>query len=195
MRDCSNAEMRDALPDLMHGRLSAAEQIEVASHVSSCEDCAAELALLKQVRAAHDARHVVNVDRIVAALPGQRRTASWSSRPMLRIAAAIALLIGGTTLYRSFDRPDVVTVETQPQVAQVSPTPSDSIARAVQGTPAVTKTPARVAVVSGPSLDGGLDDLTDAELQSLLAALDSFEAEVDPEPETIVPVPESEDSR
>src|SRR5688572_13973165 len=109
MNDCLSAEMRDALPDVVHGRLEAAKLAEVEAHVASCDACAAELELLRAVVASMPVAPAIDVQRIVAALPvaakqglllhrGNREPASesrppvgrsqsvWSS-PVLRVAA------------------------------------------------------------------------------------------------------------
>ena len=78
MTDCSNGLMRDLLPDLVHGTLSAGEHERVAAHVASCPDCAAEVEL---IRAAHRAfpAPAVDVSRVVAALPGSPGSLGSSS--------------------------------------------------------------------------------------------------------------------
>jgi negative regulator of sigma E activity len=50
MRDCANVEVRDALPELVHERLAAAERERVLAHVRACADCTAELTLLRDAR-------------------------------------------------------------------------------------------------------------------------------------------------
>ena len=50
MNDCVNAEARDALPDLLHGRLSELDTATMKAHVESCADCRAELELMRAVR-------------------------------------------------------------------------------------------------------------------------------------------------
>ena len=37
MRDCPNAEMRDALPDLMHGTLPPDKREVVRAHLDGCD--------------------------------------------------------------------------------------------------------------------------------------------------------------
>ncbi len=70
MSDCSNAEIRDLLPDLMHDRLDAHTRARVIAHVDGCADCRSELELLRSLRGSLDrATPRVDVDRIVAALP------------------------------------------------------------------------------------------------------------------------------
>ena len=97
MGDCPNAEMRDALPELMFDEMEASHRATVQAHVNECHDCAAELALLQRVRKGV-ASPAVDVQRIVQALPAHRRRTVWA-QPALRMAAALALLIGGATWY------------------------------------------------------------------------------------------------
>jgi anti-sigma factor RsiW len=92
--------MRDLLPDLLHGRLSAEQGTAVREHLDACDDCRAELALLRQVREAAVAPPV-DVARIVAALaphatPARSRR-TWGP-VALRAAAAVVLVAGAATL-------------------------------------------------------------------------------------------------
>ncbi|PYP60840.1 MAG: hypothetical protein DMD26_18920, partial [Gemmatimonadetes bacterium] len=50
MTDCPNAEMRDRLPDLLHERLDASARAVVMAHVADCDDCRAELVVLREAR-------------------------------------------------------------------------------------------------------------------------------------------------
>lgn len=49
---CADDGVRDALPALLHGRLAGAERARVEAHVAGCAACAAELAVLRDVRGA-----------------------------------------------------------------------------------------------------------------------------------------------
>src|SRR3954470_9738009 len=69
MNDCMNAEVRDALPDLMHGRLSDLDKVTMGAHVETCADCREELRLLQEIRASAPIAPRIDVTRIVAALP------------------------------------------------------------------------------------------------------------------------------
>ncbi|HEY0994865.1 MAG TPA: zf-HC2 domain-containing protein, partial [Gemmatimonadaceae bacterium] len=68
MRDCVNGEVRDRLPDLLHGQLPMADRAAVLAHVSACAECTAELALLRELRGAMAVAPAVDVSRIVAAV-------------------------------------------------------------------------------------------------------------------------------
>lgn len=115
MNECLNADMRDALPDLIHGRLDALQAAQVEQHVAACAECAAELELLRVVAASAPAAPTIDVGRIAAALPtptrhgfllhrgegqeaepssGSRPRRIWS-RPAVRIAATIAIVTAG----------------------------------------------------------------------------------------------------
>src|ERR1043165_8137988 len=95
MNDCSNAEIRDRLPDLLHDRLDARARAEVVAHVEACADCRAELELLRSARAMFAAQAPrVDVGRIVQALPtrAQTRRRSWVN---WRVAAVVTFLVVG----------------------------------------------------------------------------------------------------
>ncbi len=121
MGDCSNAVMRDQLPDLVHGRLSAVERQALEAHLATCAECRAELALVRQVAGAFTVPPV-DASRIVARLAPHRpsllarATRSWA----LRAAAAVVLVAGSATVLR--DRafgPDtlVATASVPPEVS------------------------------------------------------------------------------
>ena len=50
MTECINTEVREALPDLLNGRLSALDTATMNAHVESCAECRAELELLREIR-------------------------------------------------------------------------------------------------------------------------------------------------
>jgi hypothetical protein len=99
MNDCPRAEIRDLLPDLVHGHLDPELRADVERHVAGCADCAAEVALLRQMRAALD-REIPAIDtaRIAAAVNATRESAqrgtapSWALRRAALIAATILLV-------------------------------------------------------------------------------------------------------
>jgi len=48
---CQNEEIRTALPALLEGSLENGARVQAEKHVASCADCAAELALLRELAA------------------------------------------------------------------------------------------------------------------------------------------------
>jgi len=104
MSDCSNAEIRDLLPDLLHDRLDAPTRARVVAHLDDCADCRSELELLRSLRSSLErGTPRVDLDRIVAALPApatvqprQRRT-GWRVWSDWRVAAAVSFIVAGGT--------------------------------------------------------------------------------------------------
>lgn len=211
MIDCTNAEMRDALPDLIHGRLSELDRITMTAHVESCAGCRSELSLLEQVRASAPLAPRMDVAGIVRALPAALPSggdllaaATSSSRArgsmLWKLAAGAALLITGTLTFAN-GRHQTDPVNAAPvastsitggdQAPVVAPTvaPSASSAGVAMSDPAVSVTEPqpperRVATLS---LTGGVKDLSDAQIHALLKDLDNVKGmpAADPEQVTI----------
>ena len=185
MRDCQNAEMRDRLPDLLNDRLAAAERAEVHAHLNTCVDCREELGLLQQLRSATPS-HQVDVNRIVAALPAYKAAPAWRSvtSVVLQIAAAIVLLAGGT-LWLLDRRPVDVAGGNQP--VAVSPTSDTPAARETPRPMSRLRAPATEPPATELAVGAMFDDLTDAELETLLRSMGALETLTPVETEVVVP--------
>lgn len=158
MRDCPNAEMRDALPDLMHGTLSERRMAEVRAHVDACGACRAELAFLERIRRA-TVTPDIGAERIVSKLAPYQRRPGWrrvAARPALRVAAAVVLLAGGASLVLRNAPERTVVDSTPPRVA-----------------------PAELA------LGETFADVSDSALVALVDAMEDLEATLSDEPEAI----------
>jgi len=186
MTDCQNVTMREALPELLHGRLADGERRLVEAHLVDCVDCTDELAILEAVLASAPAP-AVDVTRIVMAIPSYRPVADaesrvdarsgvipmrpragwasgWSSRSArLQLAAALAIAAAGISTVAVVKHNGA---QQQASVAAVGAT----AARADQG----------VALVATA-------DLSDAELATLIKDMDSMQALPPAEPEPIAP--------
>src|SRR5688572_16602655 len=101
MTDCPNAEIRDLLPDLVHGTLAGAERQRVEQHIASCAECAAEAALIRLARTAlRPTGPSIDAGRIAARIP--RYAPSRSRVPLRtawRIAASILVLAVGAKTF------------------------------------------------------------------------------------------------
>jgi len=186
MTDCQNVTMREALPELLHGRLPDGERRLVEAHVIECVDCTDELAILEAVLASAPAP-TIDVTRIVAAIPAYRQvavadarsgviamrprgtwTGSWSSRAArLQLAAALAIAAVGisTVAVVKHDRQQAT-----PAAAVATSGAATGAARPDQG----------VALVATA-------DLSDAELATLIDDMNSMQALPPAEPEPIAP--------
>jgi anti-sigma factor RsiW len=123
MTEC-NSEIRDLLPEYLHEQLSLLDAQAAELHLTSCAECANELALLRRALAVRPHALSVNIASIVAQLPkpgmaGQaasitdpkvrplssapsavRRSRDWLGRHhRLRLAAAITVVaLGGMSV-------------------------------------------------------------------------------------------------
>ncbi|MEO7368434.1 MAG: zf-HC2 domain-containing protein [Gemmatimonadaceae bacterium] len=206
MTECMNVEVRDALPDLLHGQLGDLDRATMKAHVESCADCRAELALMEHLRANAPLAPSIDVSRIVVALPPPVKSAKQrlahiapprqpTRMSMLwKVAVASALIVGGMLTFSKTRAP----VSSGPAVATVAPSPStagDIAPPTLAPAPkqvASARPPASVAVkevvaisTTGLSLTGGLQDLTDAQLEALLKDVDKVEGLPNAEPEPI----------
>jgi hypothetical protein len=206
MNECVSAEMRDAFPDLIHGSLDAARAANVEAHAASCAECRAELDLLRVVVASATKAPAMDIGRIAAALPtptrqglllhqgggqpaaaGSRKPHSVWSRPLLRVAATVAIVTaGGLSLVVGRDvlNPERQASAAANQTAAAAPsvTPQQAVAR-------------HVASAAGLSLVGEVRDLSDEHLATLLSEMDRMDAMPGVEPEAIAPAIDVSDNR
>ncbi|CAN5125866.1 hypothetical protein BH23GEM2_BH23GEM2_04500 [soil metagenome] len=186
MRDCVNAEVRDRLPELVHGLLEAAERAGVESHVAGCPDCAAEAALIRRAAGVITlAAPRVDSSRIAAALPmagaiAPLRTArtSWP----LRIAAALLVGIVGVGTLQYVTRDD----GRDGFASLNAPLPESGGERAIARPVGGSGTSGAYATVQGTGLVlvGGIDALTLDQLEVLVSGVETLDAmlSTDPEP-------------
>jgi len=215
MTECVSAKMRDALPDLIHGTLDAGQVAVVEAHVASCTECAREIALLQAVIASAPRAPELDLNRIVTAFPtpsgrglllhkgggqpvGSRKPQTiWSRRPILRVAAAAAIVAaGGLSLVVGRDalnperqvRPPVSSAPASAPAASAAATPTQVAVSAPANV--AERVPATRAVAStGLSLVGGeVQDLSDEHLAALLKEMDHLDPIPAAEPEAITPV-------
>ncbi len=157
MNDCQNVEIREALPELVYGALPEIERTRVQEHLDECDDCSAELAI---IRAVHGSAAVTPVDitRIVASIPPYRQKASRIKRVYLELAAAC--LIGAIGI-------STVAVHNSSSLFRGSPS-------------------AAIAATPGLALVN-TSDLSDAGLSQLTQDLDKLQAMPTTDPESVTP--------
>lgn len=179
MRDCSQPEMKDRLPELLADQGGDAA---VRAHVESCASCAADLALLREARALA-VTPALDLSRIVAALPAYRPSA-WrrvTGSQGLRIAAAIVFVAGGAMLLRPRSAP--VAPDSVLVPVAIQETSRAEPAHATGATSAV-----RVTTTS-PELAVGdpMTDLSEGDLRALLREMPALNAVTPTEPDAVVP--------
>lgn len=188
MNDCSNAEIRDQLPDLLHDRLPVSARSEVLAHIDDCVDCRDELELLRcmqNVMATRAPR--VDVASVVGALPkppAHRATVVPIARPRRtwvdwRIAAAVTFLAVGGASVAIVNRDGAPDVETR--ISQVVTDSPSTLASREPATVATTDEPAS----GGLRMGGRLADLDDQQLQALIDEIEQMKAVPITEPEPV----------
>jgi Putative zinc-finger len=199
MRDCADGEMRDLLPEYVHGTLASAEHERVASHLESCEECAAEAELIRRATRAYPAP-AVDLRRIVKSLPvAPRRVHSgrWLVRREWKVAAGIGVVVIGGALASSLWLRPAAPASSEHVPARVATlaaaphsAPAPSAGRAAPPAPTAPRpaeaerTHATSPAGTSISFGGGLGDLTDEQLDTLLGEIDALDALPSAEPET-----------
>lgn len=199
MKDCSRVDIRDMLPSYEHGRLSAVDRDAVAAHLANCPDCVTELSLVRSAARALAGAPAVDLARIVAALPvpprrreegaipiDSRRARSrpprtaWASSRRLTAIAAVAVGAAGLSFAvgRSApDRPDsaLVAGSVTPVVGTVRAPASPAAASGLSS----AADPGGLIVASAAdaelSVAGGVSDLSDDALRSLLGDIERID--------------------
>lgn len=204
MNDCPRGEIRDLLPELLHGSLDLGLRAEVEAHVRGCAACAAELELLRASRSALSRAPVIDREKIAAAVIASRRSGAAASRSRERfwrvaaLAAAVVVMLVGAYWFASSPsaRPEVAV--TPPAVAPESAvvTPKGAVPAPDAPVAAATprQSPAPAPAVSAPAevavaLSLGDGELGDADLEALLADIRSLDAVPDEEPSALLELP------
>lgn len=202
MRDCEDGNMRDMLPDYVRGTLAAKARATVAAHLAACGDCAAEAALIEAAARAYPAPRV-DIARIVKSLPQAPRAAHrpFFSTRAGQLAAAVGIMaigafsvlairgwFGGSTYDvevggRALASND--TARSRRAVTVDSPAvAATTVAAAAATSSARSSAVPKASAAAGISFGGGLSDLTDDQLDTLLGELDGLDSLPSTEPET-----------
>ena len=165
MTECFDPEVRDYLPDLVHGRLGEVDTATMLAHVEACESCARELALLREVKAAAPVAPKIDVGAIVSALPVVSVPAPAApvrrNFTLLRLVVAAAVVISGALVLNT--QSDVM-----PRLAQ-APERAESASRVTASAPVASE-------AASLSLVSGVQELTDEQIETLLTQIDDIEA-------------------
>jgi anti-sigma factor RsiW len=205
MSECTKLEMKDLLPDLARGALAGPALAAVEAHLATCASCRAELELVRAAHTVLGATPSVDTARIAAAVGRSssirrdataavaqaRRRRAWSvaapSRRVWLAAASIVAAVGVSVIASNTTR-SPVEPGPAPTVAQVEQ-PSTPVSTTPEPTPpAAPRSTGRAELV----MAGGVSDLADADLESLLQVLDDVDTELDVEPAVLSPVLEGD---
>jgi hypothetical protein len=206
MGDCQNVEMRELLPERAAELLSPRDAARVDGHVAECEMCTFELEILRAARTTLRGRATVDVGRISGAVVLATRTPVRGVRRVptrqwlgWRAAASIALVaVGATSIAvwnggRDGARGSVATTPGTETAAVATSSGGGTLAQGTAtGSGSLSSSGSAQATVrpasfSGLTAAGGLSDLSDAELESLLSDIGSLDASSFDEPQEVMP--------
>ena len=199
MADCPNVEIRELLPERAGGALSAADMARVDAHLGSCELCTAELLLIQAARRALRISPTMNLARITAsvvsatAAPSRPQLVTSGNRPATagrrsrlswvgwKAAAAIAIAAAGagsfavwsTTSDRDVRPNGVVVAAALPAVPGATATVPEPAAPSPSQPVVVASARPVAAAPAELEPGGGLGDLSEADLQTLLGDIGS----------------------
>jgi anti-sigma factor RsiW len=186
MNECTDKETREMLPDLLHGALGADAMERAEAHLATCEECRAELQVLRAVKSAAVFAPTIDVDRVVRRIPpystivpaveapARTRLVSW----LVAAGIAIAAVGVGSMLVSRQDASTSATsvTATLPSANKIEPRPA----------PAASKTPdasasSGTAVASRPhthalALAADVEGLSDGNLVQLMNDMNRFDA-------------------
>jgi anti-sigma factor RsiW len=193
MNKCTEVDVQEMLPDLLHGKLDARARARVEAHVATCEDCAEDMEVLRTVKSAAVFIPAIDVDRVVrqippyrvirpaAQVPARSRVVSWL------VAASLAVVVlGGGSLLMIQQKPlaqrVVISDGPDQRGAATRPLPK-AVAGGGQKPPvSLELRPHALAMATG------VDGLSDNNLRQLMNDMDSFDALPTTEPEPVISV-------
>lgn len=192
MNDCPNVEMRELLPDRIAELLPSGEAARVDAHLASCEMCTYEVTVLRAARATMQRRGQLDVQRVSLAVASATRAGVPARRPSRastwggwRAAASIALVAVGATSVAVWNNAGSAPRDSVVAVSTPAATNAGATTNAGTGTGANA---GAASTTRGLSVAGGLSDLSDTELESLLGEIGTIETANVAEPEDVLPV-------
>jgi anti-sigma factor RsiW len=194
MNKCTDSDVQEMLPDLLHRALAEGERLRVEEHLATCESCQEDLDVLRTVKSAAVFAPSIDVDRVVRQIPPYRTIVPAVERPartrvvswLVAASLAIVVLGGGSVLLQSNGSP----ASNSPRYQQLP----NRIAKAPEATKPGSTEPVVVPMaVVQPSiaphphalaLAADADGLSDGSLVQLMNDMDGFDAlpgsELDP---------------
>lgn len=183
MNKCTDNDVRDVLPDLLHGALGADAMERAEAHLATCEECRAELQALRAVKSAAVFAPTIDVDQVVRRIPPYRTivpAVELPARPRLvswLVAASLAIAavgVGSMLVTRQDATKSPTSVAATLPSTKVPPT----------STPVASKTPdagAVSAVAIQPhthalALGADVESLSDGNLVQLMNDMNRFDA-------------------
>jgi anti-sigma factor RsiW len=186
MNKCTENEIKELLPDLLHRTLAADARARVEAHLASCEECREELEVLRTVQSAAVFAPMISVDSVVRRIPPYQKIVPVVERPattrvvswLVAASMAIAVVGGGSLILargelRNVAR-SVVTAPSGP--AAPAQGTSDPLAPVQSISPAQTAIETAQPHTPALALAADVDGLSDGSLEQLMTEMAQFDA-------------------
>jgi anti-sigma factor RsiW len=193
MNDCTDRDIKELLPDLLHRTLLNEDRKRVELHMATCESCREDLGVLRVVKSAAVFAPAIDVGRIVRQIPPYQRITPVVEAPArsrvprwLTAAAAAVLVIGGGSLLLS--RQPAETTRTVAVDTTSSGAPLETTVAQVQPPTTGTTVAAKSSPAHAFALASDVASLSDGDLVQLMNEMDDFDALPVAEPEPVIDV-------
>ena len=199
MNKCTDSNLQEMLPDLLHGTLPADARERVEAHLATCDECRKDVEVLRTVKTAAVFAPQIDVDRVVRQIPPYRAIVPVTERPASTrmvswlVAAALAVVvIGGGSLVLM--RPNAGNVQSSVASTQQPPPPTPTESTSAVSGMRNGGTSVKTAVATAPprpralALAANVDDLSDGDLVQLMNDMSRFDALPASEPDPVIPV-------
>jgi anti-sigma factor RsiW len=198
MNKCTDSDIQELLPDLLHRALVDSERLRVEAHLATCESCREDLDVLRTVKSAAVFAPVIDVNRVVGQIPPYRAIVPAIERPARTrvvswlVAASLALVVlgGGSVLLQSPGSPTSNSPGNQQLPNGIAQGPETI--KPTAGEPAVgSRTAVQQSIAPHPhalALAADADGLSDGGLVQLMNDMDGFDALPGSEPDPVISV-------
>ena len=197
MNKCTDSDIQEMLPDLLHGALPADARGRVKAHLATCEECREDLEVLRAVNSAAVFAPKIAVDRVVAQIPPYRMIAPGVDHPartrvvswLVAASLAVVVLGGGSLL---LIQPRAATQAVAVDVPGSAPAiPSTAGTVATKNVKSLTPSPTTVTAAPHPyalALAADVDGLSDGSLVQLMNEMNRFDGLPASEPDPVISV-------
>lgn len=198
MNKCTESDVQEMLPDLLHGTLADEARGRVEAHLATCESCQEDLDVLRTVKNAAVFAPSIDINRVVGQIPPYRpivptieaptrtRVVSWL------VAATLAIVVagGGSLLIprqnAAGPRANATGSAKAPQIA-IKPAPGASETAAPPLAPAIAA-PTAPSHTPALALAADVQNLSDGKLVQLMNDMDRFDALPNSESDPVISV-------
>src|SRR5260370_23965838 len=113
MNECTDSNIREMLPDLLHSTLAPDAKGRIEAHLATCEECREDLEVLRTIKGAAIFAPAIDVERVVRQIPPYRPIVPATERPastrivswLVAASLAVGVIGGGAALLVRPNRP------------------------------------------------------------------------------------------